>query len=115
MRDDPALARLERALEDVGAALAGGAFAGLGPLTGELDAALAAVEAHPPADRAALDRLAARARGNMTMLAAAARGVRAARQRLRDLTAAGQGIGTYDRDGRRTVIGPGADRPPHRS
>jgi hypothetical protein len=55
-------------------------------------------------DAALAQRLRDTARRNEACLAAARRGVMAARQRLADVLAAAQGFATYDGQGRRAVI-----------
>lgn len=79
----------------------------------ELEAASVALESAlveaGPIDRAGLVRLQGLARRNAESLAAAARGVRAARRRLAEIRTIGAGHVAYDADGRRAepASGPG--------
>lgn len=91
---DPA----ETALDEVMAALKGGDLAGLGALVPRLEGALAT------ADPARLARLQRRGAEVAACLAAAGRGLLAARQRLAELRRGGAVLRTYDRSGRRCDI-----------
>lgn len=90
---------LESLLDATRAALLAGDLDGLAGLTRQLEAALAGA-ALSPADLAALQL---RASHNARLIAAASRGVRAARRRLAEVTAC-QGLVTYDAAGRRDVV-----------
>jgi hypothetical protein len=102
-RADQAAARLESLLADLRERLSSGDFGVLDALSAQIAAALETLAA-APADPDALHRIRALADRNAAALAAAARGVRAARQRLRDVADAGAGLGTYDSGGRRQII-----------
>ena len=87
-------------LDAMHGAVRAGDLAALAPLGDELEAALDGF----PADPAALEGLRARAERNLACLEAAARGLRAARRRVEEVTAAARGLDTYDAGGRRQPI-----------
>lgn len=97
---------LEAILDDSRAALLAGDMARLADLADAL------AVAEPPSDPAALHRLRQKAERNAQLLAAALKGIRAARRRLQDLTGQGRSS-TYDAQGRRGEIG-AAPLPPAR-
>jgi hypothetical protein len=82
------------------AALLRGDLAALGPLAAEL----AALPALQRLDRGTADRLGAKVARNSRLMQAAARGVRAARGRLTEISAE-PALTTYDARGRRLSVG----------
>jgi hypothetical protein len=94
---------LDALLDAVHAALRAGSYGDLAPLAERTEAALARLAASP--DVPGKDRLRAKAQRNATCLQAAARGFRAARARLSELSGAGAGLSTYDVKGRRAALG----------
>jgi hypothetical protein len=101
---------LDAALDGTYAALLAGDLAALGGLSLTLENL---ADALPGLDRAAADRLRAKADRNGRMLQAAARGVRAARGRLAEISAAPT-LTTYDARGRRESVGQVSAAPPRR-
>ncbi len=89
---------LEGLLERERTLILAGDFDGLMRLTREKDAGFAGLRAQPE-DAAALDRIRASARRNQSLLNAAARGFRAAQERLAALERPGAALRTYGRDG----------------
>lgn len=105
-------AGLETVLDDMHSALLAGKLAHLGDLAAMAEGALALAEAGDcPSDLAL--RLREKARRNERLLTAAARGVKAARQRAKDLAEAGR-FQTYGADGRRDMLGVAAQAPARR-
>ncbi|NBO20902.1 MAG: hypothetical protein EBU97_02900 [Rhodobacteraceae bacterium] len=86
-------------LDDLARALRRGDLAAMGPLLARADAALA----HLPRDAARLRQLRDMAQRNTQLLTAAARGLRAARQRQSDRAMSAQ-IVTYDAHGQRREL-----------
>lgn len=86
--------RLDALLEDVFVAVKAGDY----PRLDQLSAMLERVS--PPADPAELTRIAKRARENVALLDATAKGLRAARRRIDALRGA-QNLTTYDRAGQK--------------
>lgn len=91
--------RLLTLLDGLRAAARSGDFAGMGRLTAQIAADLAALEATPPRP-AQLADLRARAAEVATLLQAAERGLSAARQRLAEIERLRTGPVTYGGDGR---------------
>lgn len=89
-------------------ALIRGDLAGLEESGHGLAAAITRIDASP--SQAEIGAIQERAARNAACLAAALRGVRAARRRLEEIAAAGKGLDTYDAFGRRTAEGMGPDR-----
>ncbi|MFZ1470040.1 MAG: hypothetical protein WAT09_13850 [Paracoccaceae bacterium] len=88
-------------MDETLAALKRGDLPGLAALTARSDAAL---EAGGACDLALAQRLQAKAQKAARMIAAASKGVKAARQRVQDLTTEGR-FSTYDSGGRRDQVG----------
>lgn len=108
---EPSAARLEAALDNLERVLREGAFADLQGCAAALESAAAALggQAMTRAEVLRLGRLVQRAQAGLD---AARRGVQAARRRLADVGSAREGVGTYDRRGRRHLIDPaGRDLP----
>ncbi|QYK41589.1 MAG: hypothetical protein KF887_00110 [Paracoccaceae bacterium] len=93
--------RVERMLDLVHVALITGDLAALPSLAAEIEAA---VPGEVPIPAAMAGRLRAKADRNARCLEAAGRGLRAARKRLSDITAARGGLSTYDGSGQRHVL-----------
>ncbi|MFA5539649.1 MAG: hypothetical protein WDA23_10640 [Gemmobacter sp.] len=96
-RNDPP----DAILDAMHRAVRAGDLAALAPLCDALETAL---DESP--GRAMPDGLRARAERNLACLDAAARGLRAARRRVEEVTAAARGLDTYDAGGRRRPIRP---------
>ena len=90
-------AGLETILDRARAALVAGDIASLDGMAADAEVALATA-GH--CDRAAAERIAAKAQRNEHLIAEAMKGIRAAQRRARDLTDHGR-FSTYDSDGRR--------------
>lgn len=90
-------AALETILDRARAALLAGDIVALDGTAADAEAALAAAGR---CDRAAAERIAAKAQWNERLIAEAMKGIRAAQRRARDLTDHGR-FSTYDPDGRR--------------
>lgn len=88
-------------LDAVHAALRLGDLAALAPLTDRIEALL---DTAPPGDAGVLRGLAAKVERNAACLAAARRGLRAARRRIAEVAATQAGLATYDGRGRRQEI-----------
>lgn len=99
MRDDVAPDTLESLLDATRAALLAGDLDALAALSLALETALDGA----PLTAAQAAALRDRADRNARLIAAASRGVRAARRRLAEVTAC-QGLVTYDAAGRRDVV-----------
>lgn len=100
---------LETALDQALEAILAGDLDQLGPIYARTEAILMDLRV---TDALAADRIRAKAARNATCLAAAARGVRAARRRLQEI-GLGAGHHTYDSTGRSQPMGgtgPGMDR-----
>ena len=95
--------QLERILDETHAVILHAGFASLEDLGLRTDACLALIGAAP--DAAILHRVRQKAERNARCLLAAGRGLRAARQRLEEVTAAERGLSTYDGQGRKSGIG----------
>lgn len=93
---------LEALLDSVHAALQSGDFAALPALT---EAVGALDEMALPRDPAALQALQRRLQRNNACLMASARGLRAARRRVAEITTARAGLQTYTQAGTRQQIG----------
>lgn len=102
MRNDAAAA-LERVMERLHIAVISGDLGALPALAAEAEAGIAAMPGTD--DVAAVRRIQALAARNAACLAAAARGVRAARRRLTEIAAAKAGLQTYDDTGATQRIG----------
>lgn len=74
-------------------------FARLPALTAEKARLTATIEAGPPPDQGALDRIRASARRNAALIRAAQGGIAAARARIEAALAGGAPLRTYDRAG----------------
>lgn len=96
---------LRQLLSSEAAALQAGDLAALQALAGQKADLLASLAASPPPPAASLERLRAEAGRNAGLLAAAQRGLAAARQRLAELQRAAAPQ-TYDALGRRRRLGP---------
>jgi len=90
-------AALETILDRARAALVAGDIVALDGMAADAEAALATA-GH--CDRAAAERIAAKAQQNEHLIAEAMKGIRAAQRRVRDLTDHGR-FSTYDSGGRR--------------
>lgn len=86
-------------LDDLARALREGDFSAVGFLAGQADSILG----HLPADAASLRRIRDAGARNAGLLTAAARGIRAARQRLQDRAHTAR-ITTYDSLGQRSEV-----------
>lgn len=95
------LAMLETILDDSFIALKSG---NLPQLLGLSERTEAALDVHRSSGSGLAERVREKARRNEILLAAAIRGVKAARQRAKDLSAAGQ-FSTYDAAGQRNQVG----------
>lgn len=93
------MAALETLLDQTAEALLRGDLAALPGLTEAIEAAT------PPRDQPSAERLRAKAERNARLLQAAARGVKAAKARLADITS-GPVLTTYDARGRRESVAP---------
>lgn len=91
---------LEQLLDQTRDALVAGNFAALADLAVRVEAAAATF---PRLDQPTARRLRTKADRNAKLLQAATRGIKAARQRLTDISAAAT-LSTYDARGRREVI-----------
>ena len=101
-------AQLELILDQTRDALIAGDLAGLAELASRVDELATAL---PGLDRPTAERLRRKADRNARLLQAASRGVKAARQRLKEIGSAAT-LSTYDALGRREVIiGPSALSP----
>lgn len=98
-----AIARLEQVLQQMQQMIRAGDFSQLDALSAQTEAGLGAIGALD--DRQLGARLHRLAERNAACLQAAARGLRAARRRLADITAARAGMKTYDGNGLTTRIG----------
>jgi len=104
--DPPAAVEaLDRLLAQERAALLSGNLARLAPLVREKHQALARLE-NAGASKTDLDRLMQAGERNQALLAAAARGIRAARDRLTTIQAGPQPMRTYAKDGAAADIEP---------
>lgn len=92
--------QLELLLDQTRDALIAGNFAVLAQLSAQVEAL---ADAFPRVDRPTADRLRSKADRNARLLQAATRGIKAARQRLSDISTAST-LSTYDARGRREVI-----------
>ncbi len=101
---------VETLLDATQVALRSGDLAALTDLAGRVETAMSAM-GRP--DAVTLRRLQDKARRNERLLAAAAKGVAAARRRARDLTDEGR-FSTYGADGRRDQVGLAACLPARR-
>lgn len=99
--DDP-VAHLETALEESFTMIRQGDLGRIGALTEQVETGLAALSAARNPER--VERILALARRNETCLAAARRGILAARRRLADLEEIAAGTLTYDGQGQRRPI-----------
>lgn len=93
--------QLEGLMDAMHAAILAADFDLLGQLSPELDAVLANLP--PQLNETALRRLQRKAERNATSAGAAAKGVRAAIQRLKDVKQISSGLGTYDENGQRAA------------
>ncbi|MDN5787570.1 hypothetical protein [Pseudorhodobacter sp.] len=100
--DETALDRLERVMQETAEALRNGNLAGMGDFTARIEAEVALLESG--SDAARIKALRDLAERNAVGLAAAARGVRAARRRLTEIVSARAGGQTYDGAGRTRQI-----------
>jgi len=100
---------LEDLLDRAAEALLTGDLAALDALAPRLEAAAA----EPPADRTAAERVQQKALRNARLLEAAGRGVKAARNRLAEITR-GSTLTTYDAFGRKSAIAPLGTTPARR-
>ncbi len=91
-------------LDQVHGALLRAEYGSLGPLTAQIEAELARLEAG--SDVAALMHVQARAQRNASCLLATQRGFRSARRRVEEIKAARSGLVTYDTKGRRATPHP---------
>lgn len=94
------MTQLDLLLDQVAEALLRGDMTSLAALSPAIEA-----ETTIPADRATAERLQAKARRNERLLQAAARGVKAARLRLSEITS-GPTLTTYDARGQKAQIAP---------
>ena len=100
--------QLEVLLDLTRDALIAGDFAVLAQLSAQVEVL---ADAFPRVDRQTADRLRSKADRNARLLQAATRGIKAARQRLSDISTAST-LSTYDARGRREVIvGPSSFAP----
>ena len=100
--------QLEVLLDQTRDALIAGNFAVLSQLSAQVEVL---ADALPHVDRPTADRLRSKADRNARLLQAAMRGIKAARQRLSDISTAST-LSTYDARGRREVIvGPSSFAP----
>lgn len=102
------MTQLEDLLDKTAAALLDGDLATLARLTPEIEVALIA-----PIDRAGAERLQRKSQRNARLLDAAARGVKAARQRMSEI-ARGPTLTTYDARGQKAEIAPQGREPARR-
>ena len=100
---------LEDLLDRAAEALLTGDLAALGALAPRLEAAAM----QPPADRGAAERVQQKALRNARLLVAAGRGVKAARNRMAEITR-GTTLTTYDAFGRKAAIAPLGQSPARR-
>lgn len=98
---------LDDLLDQAAAALIAGDLATLAALTPQIESA------DLPQDRAAGERLHAKAQRNARLLEAAARGVKAARLRVAEITR-GPTLTTYDAQGQKAQIAPTGIEPARR-
>ncbi len=103
-------AGLETILDETLAALKAGDLPGLSDLSERAEAALAA---QSPCDAVLAGRLLSKAQRNERMITAAMKGVKAARQRVQDLTTTGR-FSTYDAGGHRDQVGVAPSLPSRR-
>lgn len=94
-------ARLEDLLDQTRDALLAGNLTGLADLAGRVETLAQALSG---LDRQTANRLQRKAERNASLLQAALRGIRAARQRVAEIGAAAS-LTTYDAKGRREVLG----------
>jgi hypothetical protein len=94
------MSSLEALLDAAADALLAGDLAALSQLTPQIESAALA-----PADRAAAERLQAKAQRNARLLQAATRGVKAARLRVAEITR-GPTLTTYDARGQKAQLAP---------
>ncbi|OIQ77653.1 hypothetical protein GALL_406500 [mine drainage metagenome] len=87
-----------------------GELSALEDLSTRTENLLESLIAGPMPDARTLERLRAKATRNAATLAAASRGVRAARRRLAELFQAAEGLDTYDASGRRNGLGANATK-----
>lgn len=106
LRSDMALDQLEACLSETARALKTGEFSAMVDLAGRIDLALIGLEARPDVDR--LKTVVAMAEANARLLAAAGRGIRAARRRIAEITDAQGAVHTYDIAGKseRIIVAP---------
>ena len=107
-------AALADLLERLRAALVAGDLAALPALAEGLERLVPDPVSPPRLPLPVLEALRARARAGAVMLEATARGLRAARRRIDEVAAAGQGLATYDRGGQRSRIGAAPAAPARR-
>ena len=93
---------LETALDATHDALVEGRFEALPALTELTESLFSLLDRK--SDAATLARIKQKAARNAECLKAATRGMKAARQRLKDVTSATTSLGTYDREGRRDAL-----------
>ena len=106
----PDFAGIETILDETHAALRAGNLPLLEVLSARTDLAL---DANGGCDRSLAQRLQRKAQRNARMIAAAMKGVKAARQRAQDLTTQGR-FSTYDAGGRRDQVGLSTTAPSRR-
>ena len=98
--------QIESLMNAMHAAILAADYDALGQLSPELDTALAELPQH--LEEKALRRLRRKAERNATSAGAAAKGVRAAIQRMKDVRQIASGLVTYDENGQRS--GPSGQR-----
>ncbi|WP_050526134.1 hypothetical protein [Pseudorhodobacter aquimaris] len=98
-----AIERLETAAKETSAAIRAGDFVAMGELALRAETALA--ELDPQTDATRLTALRDLAGRNALALQAAAKGIRAARRRLQEVTTVRTGVQTYDNTGKAQKIG----------
>ena len=106
----PDFGGIETILDETHAALRAGNLPRLAELSEQAELALANISS---CERALAERLKRKAERNERMIAAAVKGVKAARLRARELTAKGR-FSTYDSGGRRDQVGLPAQGPSRR-
>ena len=102
-QSEDAIERLEVVVTETAKAIRGGDLAAMAGLAERAEAALA--ELGPQTDAERLKMLRDQAGRNALALEAAAKGVRAARRRLAEVTGAREGVQTYDNAGNTQKIG----------
>lgn len=105
---EQALTQMETALSSLRQNLSQGRFDGLPDCAATIESLLPRLA--ELTDDISLQRLRDLAADNETCLSAAQRGVRAARNRLAEVTAAAQGFATYDGTGRRALVESGQQK-----